>query len=45
MPGPSDPCDLHFLAEAHRQGEAVAASATEADDQTFVDSITEWPAH
>jgi hypothetical protein len=32
-----------FVAEAHRQSAAVAASEGEADDQAFVDAIsTEW---
>jgi hypothetical protein len=29
-----------FIAEAHRQSVAVAASELEADDQAFVDSIS-----
>jgi hypothetical protein len=33
-----------FAAEAHRQSRAVAASAAAAEDQAFVDSISEWPA-
>ncbi len=33
-----------FAEEAHRQSHAVAASAAAADDQAFVDSISEWPA-
>lgn len=32
-----------FAAEAHRQSLLVAQSAQEADDQAFVDSISEWP--
>lgn len=32
-----------FADEAHRQSRAVAASATAADDQAFVDSISDWP--
>jgi hypothetical protein len=32
-----------FLAEAHRQSAAIAASEQEADDQAFVDAISvEW---
>ncbi len=30
-----------FLAEAHRQSRMIAESADEADDQAFVDSISE----
>lgn len=34
-----------FIAEAHRQSAAIAASEHEADDQAFVDAITyEWRA-
>jgi len=34
-----------FAEEAHRQSQAVAASAHAADDQAFVDAIAEpWPA-
>ncbi len=32
-----------FAAEAHRQSRAVAASAAADDDQSFVDSASEWP--
>ena len=32
-----------FAAEAHRQSLAVARSPGEADDQAFVDAISEWP--
>jgi hypothetical protein len=32
-----------FAAEAHRQSRAVAASDAADDDQTFADSISEWP--
>lgn len=32
-----------FAREAHRQSLAVAGSAGEADDQAFVDAISEWP--
>jgi hypothetical protein len=32
-----------FAREAHRQSLAVARSAGEADDQAFVDAISEWP--
>ena len=32
-----------FLDEAHRQSRAVAAGSAAADDQAFVDSISEWP--
>lgn len=32
-----------FVAEAHRQSAAIAASEHEADDQAFVDAISwEW---
>jgi hypothetical protein len=32
-----------FIAEAHRQSAAVAASEREADDQAFVDAISwDW---
>lgn len=34
-----------FAEEAHRQARAVSASAKAADDQAFVDSISEWPEH
>ncbi len=34
-----------FIAEAHRQSAAIAASEHEADDQAFVDAISyEWRA-
>lgn len=33
----------HFAEEAHRQSRAVAASRAAADDQAFVDAISEWP--
>jgi hypothetical protein len=32
-----------FAEEAHRQARAVANSHAAADDQAFVDSISEWP--
>lgn len=32
-----------FAAEAHRQARLVAHSPAAADDQDFVDSISEWP--
>jgi hypothetical protein len=32
-----------FLAEAHRESLLIANSPGEADDQAFIDSITEWP--
>lgn len=32
-----------FAEEAHRQSRAVAGSAAAAEDQAFVDSISEWP--
>ena len=32
-----------FAREAHRQSLAIARSAGEADDQAFVDAISEWP--
>jgi hypothetical protein len=31
-----------FLAEAHRQSVAVAASAHAAEDQAFIDSVADW---
>ena len=31
-----------FVAEAHRQSLAVARSPHEAEDQAFVDAISEW---
>jgi hypothetical protein len=31
-----------FAREAHRQSIAIARSAGEADDQAFVDAISEW---
>ena len=31
-----------FRAEAHRQSLAVAASVHAADDQTFVDAVSDW---
>jgi hypothetical protein len=34
-----------FDEEAHRQSRAVSASANAADDQAFVDSVSEWPEH
>ena len=33
-----------FAAEAHRQSLAVARSAQEADDQAFIDAVSDWPA-
>jgi hypothetical protein len=38
--------DVHspaFVAEAHRQSRAVAASAEAEADQDFVESISDWP--
>lgn len=32
-----------FAAEAHRQSRAVATSNHSADDQAFVDSVSDWP--
>jgi len=32
-----------FAREAHRQSLAVATSSAAADDQAFVDAISEWP--
>ncbi len=32
-----------FRSEARRQSELLAASAAAADDQAFVDAISEWP--
>lgn len=37
--------DVHapeFVAEAHRQSAAIAASEQEAEDQDFVDAISAW---
>lgn len=31
-----------FKAEAHRQSLAVAASAHAADDQAFIDAVSDW---
>ncbi len=31
-----------FRAEAHRQSQAVAASAHAADDQAFIDAASDW---
>ncbi len=31
-----------FQAEAHRQSRAVAASAYVADDQAFIDAVSDW---
>jgi hypothetical protein len=33
-----------FAREARRQSQAVAASEHEAEEQAFVDAITDWPA-
>jgi hypothetical protein len=33
-----------FKAEAHRQSAAVAASAEDAEDQAFIDSVSAWGA-
>lgn len=32
-----------FATEAHRQSLAVAKSRGEAEDQAFIDAISEWP--
>jgi hypothetical protein len=32
-----------FAEEAHLQSRAVAVSRVAAEDQTFVDSISDWP--
>jgi hypothetical protein len=32
-----------FTVEARRQSRLVAASASERDDQSFVETISEWP--
>lgn len=32
-----------FREEAHRQSAAMAQSPHEAEDQAFIDSITDWP--
>jgi hypothetical protein len=31
-----------FLAEAHRQSLAVATSANAAEDQAFIDAVSDW---
>jgi hypothetical protein len=31
-----------FRAEAHRQSAAVAASVNEAEDQAFIDAVSDW---
>jgi hypothetical protein len=31
-----------FIAEAHRESLAIANSPQEAEDQAFIDSITDW---
>ncbi|PIO97425.1 antitoxin MazE family protein [Pleomorphomonas carboxyditropha] len=31
-----------FRAEAHRQSRAVAASAQAAEDQAFIDAVSDW---
>lgn len=40
-PNPQDP---RVLAEARRQTAAIAHSPTEAEDQAFIDAVTDWPA-
>lgn len=37
-----DVCAPSFKAEAHRQSLAVAASAEAAEDQAFIDAVTDW---
>lgn len=32
-----------FKAEAHRQSLLLAGSAAEAEDQAFIDAVSEWP--
>ena len=32
-----------FVAEAHRQSRAVAASSAATQDQDFVEAISDWP--
>ncbi len=32
-----------FKAEAHRQSLALAASPEAADDQAFIDAVSDWP--
>jgi hypothetical protein len=32
-----------FAAEAHRQSHAVSASRAAAEDQDFVEAISDWP--
>ena len=32
-----------FKSEAHRQSAAVAASPHAAEDQAFIDSVSDWP--
>lgn len=39
LPDTSSP---EFIAEAHRQSLAIANSPHEAEDQAFVDAISEW---
>ncbi|MCB8879450.1 antitoxin MazE family protein [Acidisoma cellulosilytica] len=31
-----------FMAEAHRQSQLVADSHQEADDQAFIDAVSDW---
>jgi hypothetical protein len=31
-----------FIAEAHRQSAAIAASAQARDDQDFIDAVSDW---
>jgi len=33
---------LSFKSEAHRQSAAVAASAHAAEDQSFIDAVSDW---
>lgn len=33
-----------FRSEAHRQSAAIAASARAAEDQAFIDAVTDWGA-
>lgn len=36
-------CSKEFAREAHRQALILANSPHEAEDQAFVDAISEWP--
>ena len=32
-----------FRAQAHRQSQAVAQAGSAADDQAFIDTVSDWP--